>query len=107
MATRSDGAALHPQTLALIFKGAVKDSGLADIGSHGLPHTHATMLLEAGVPLKVVSQRLGHSSIAITADAYQHVLDHMQDKAALAMRGLGPRASVRLLNRHRTVAVGH
>ncbi len=94
VATRADGAALHPQTLALIFKRAVKDSGLADIGLHGLRHTHATMLLEAGVPLKVVSERLGHSSIAITADTYQHVLDHMQDKAALAMRGLGPRLRV-------------
>ena len=90
VATRADGAALHPQTLALIFKRAFKDSGLADIGLHGLRHTHATMLLEAGVPLKVVSERLGHSSIAMTADTYQHVLDHMQDKAALAMRGLGP-----------------
>ena len=40
------------------------------------------------MPLKVVSERLGHS--AITADTYQHVFDHMQDKAALAMRGLGP-----------------
>ena len=46
------------------------------------------MLLEAGVPLKVVSERLGHSTISITADTYQHVLDHMQDQAADAMRGL-------------------
>lgn len=58
---------------------------------HGLRHTHATMLLEAGVPLKVVSERLGHSSVSITADTYQHVLDHMQDKAAEALRGLMPR----------------
>ena len=52
--------------------------------------TRTRQCFEAGVPLKVVSERLGHSSIAITADTYQHVLDHMQDKAALAMRGLGP-----------------
>ena len=66
-------------------------AGLPDVGLHGLRHTHATMLLEAGVPLKVVSERLGHSSISITADTYQHVLDHMQDKAAEAIRGLIPR----------------
>jgi integrase len=88
--TQPDGSMIHPQTLALAFKRAVEAAKLGDIGLHGLRHTHATMLLEAGVPLKVVSERLGHSSIAITADTYQHVLDHMQDKAAEAMRGLLP-----------------
>jgi integrase len=86
--TQPDGSLVHPQTLALQFKRAVAGSGLPDVGLHGLRHTHATMLLEAGVPLKVVSERLGHSTISITADTYQHVLDHMQDRAADAMRGL-------------------
>ena len=40
------------------------------------------MLLEAGVPLKDVSERLGHSTISIAADTYQHVPDHMLDEAA-------------------------
>lgn len=40
------------------------------------------MLLLTGVPLKVVSERLGHSSVQITADTYQHVLDHMQQETA-------------------------
>jgi integrase len=86
--TAVDGSLIHPQTLALQFKRAVASSGLPDVGMHGLRHTHATMLLEAGVPLKVVSERLGHSTISITAGTYQHVLDHMQDQAADAMRGL-------------------
>ena len=86
--TQTDGSMIHPQTLALQFKRAVEASKAPDTGLHGLRHTHATMLLEAGVPLKVVSERLGHSSISLTADTYQHVLDHMQDQAAEAMCGL-------------------
>lgn len=44
-------------------------------------HTCATLLLEAGVPLKVVSERLGHRTIAVTADIYSHVLPTMQQGA--------------------------
>jgi integrase len=39
-------------------------------------------MLEQGVPLKVVTERLGHSSIQVTADLYQHVGEHMQEEAA-------------------------
>ena len=49
---------------------------------HDLRHTHATMLLRAGVHPKVVSERLGHASIAITLDVYSHVLPGMQEAAA-------------------------
>ncbi|WP_407929326.1 tyrosine-type recombinase/integrase [Alicyclobacillus fructus] len=48
---------------------------------HGLRHTHATWLLESGVDLKVVSERLGHSSITVTADIYAHVTDALQREA--------------------------
>ncbi len=49
---------------------------------HGLRHTHATALIAAGVPVKVVSERLGHASVLITQDIYTHVLPHMQTQAA-------------------------
>jgi integrase len=49
---------------------------------HDLRHTHATLLLKAGVPLKVVSERLGHSTPAFTMTVYQHVLPGMQRDAA-------------------------
>jgi integrase len=39
-------------------------------------------MLEAGTPLKVVSERLGHASTAVTSDLYQHATEHMQDDAA-------------------------
>jgi integrase len=57
---------------------------------HDLRHTAATLLLGAGVPLKVVSDTLGHSTIAITADTYAHVTPELRREAAAGMdRALG------------------
>jgi integrase len=47
--------------------------------------THATILLRAGVHPKVVSERLGHSTVGITLDVYSHVLPDMQEQAAQAI----------------------
>jgi integrase len=55
---------------------------LPRIRLHDLRHTHATLLLKEGVPPKVVSERLGHSSVAFTMQVYQHVLPGMQADAA-------------------------
>lgn len=55
---------------------------LPAIRIHDLRHTHATLLLAAGVPVKVVSERLGHSPVTITMEIYQHVLPGMQAEAA-------------------------
>lgn len=52
------------------------------IRPHDTRHTAATLLLEAGIPVKVVSEHLGHSTTSITADFYQHVAPHMQEEAA-------------------------
>ena len=52
---------------------------------HGLRHAHATLLLESGVNPKVVSERLGHATIATTMDVYSHVLPGIQEAAALAL----------------------
>ncbi|MGO9582345.1 MAG: tyrosine-type recombinase/integrase [Acidimicrobiales bacterium] len=49
---------------------------------HDLRHTHATLLLKAGIPIKVVSERLGHATPAFTMSTYQHVLPGMQAEAA-------------------------
>lgn len=49
---------------------------------YDLRHSHATLLLKAGVHAKVVSERLGHSTIALTLDVYSHVLPSMQAEAA-------------------------
>jgi len=52
---------------------------------HGLRHAHATMLLEEGFNPKIVSERLGHATIATTMDIYSHALPGMQEAAALAV----------------------
>jgi Site-specific recombinase XerD len=79
------GAPIHPQYVSDTFERRVKAAGLPRIRLHDTRHTSATLLLDEGVPLKVVSERLGHSSVSITADLYQHVLEHMQDEAASAV----------------------
>ena len=48
---------------------------------HDLRHTHATLMLKAGVHPKIVSERLGHASIGITLDTYSHVLPGLQEEA--------------------------
>ena len=54
----------------------------ARIRLHDLRHTHATLALRAGIHPKVVSERLGHATIAITLDTYSHAIPAMQEEAA-------------------------
>jgi integrase len=67
------------------FKPLVKRAGVPEIRFHDLRHTAATILLLEGVNPKVVSEMLGHASVAITLDLYSHVLPNMQRDAAAAM----------------------
>jgi len=67
------------------FKPLLKRAGLPHFRFHDLRHTCATLLLTKNVNPKVVSEMLGHSSIAITLDTYSHVLPNMQDSAARAL----------------------
>ena len=67
------------------FKPLLKHAGLPQIRFHDLRHTCATLLLSKNVNPKVVSEMLGHATIAITLDTYSHVLPDMQDGAAKAM----------------------
>jgi len=71
--TCEDGEPLHPQRLTTMLAARAKRAGLPVVRFHALRHGHATAALEAGVPMKVVSDRLGHSSIVVTANCYSHV----------------------------------
>jgi len=55
---------------------------------HDLRHTHGTLLIQAGVPVKVVSEPLGHGHPAFTIETYQHVLPGMQADAARTFQQL-------------------
>ena len=67
----------------------LKKTGIpTDLTLYGLRHSCATLMLAAGVHPKVVSERLGHSSITITLDIYSHVMPNMQIEATEKMSGL-------------------
>jgi integrase len=78
------GRPLSPTVVSHAFRDAADALGLS-VRLHDLRHTYASTLLRAGVPLKVVSEALGHSSIATTADVYGHLEDTTRRQAADAM----------------------
>jgi integrase len=77
----SDGSFIHPAKVTRMFDRHVRASGLRCIRLHDLRHTHATLALQAGVHPKVVSERLGHSTVSLTLDVYSHALQHIQKEA--------------------------
>jgi integrase len=80
--TLHDGRPVSPDVLTRAFERAVDASKLPKLSLHGLRHSHATAALVAGVPLKVVADRLGHSSIRVTGDVYSHVVAGLDEDAA-------------------------
>lgn len=78
---RSDGTPFPNTTLDNSFKAALKFIGHDPMPIHSTRHTHAVMMLEAGATMKEVQERLGHSSIQITADIYSHVTKLMKNRA--------------------------
>lgn len=79
---RGDGTLLHPNVALATFGRLTKAAGLPHIRFHDLRHTSATLALADGVHPKIVSERLGHSSVAMTLDRYSHVSLNMQRDAA-------------------------
>jgi integrase len=88
---REDGNQLHPEHVADTFQRIYQEAGLPPIRLHDLRHTAASLALQAGVPMKVVSEQLGHSSLGITADTYTSVLPAVAQAAAEAVAGIVPR----------------
>ena len=70
------------------FRPILEQAGLPSIRLYDLRHTAATLAVAAGVPVKVVSEQLGHASAAFTLDVYSHVLPQMQEEAAARVEGL-------------------
>lgn len=66
----------------------IKTAGVKAIKFHGLRHTCATLLFQAGVPVKVIQERLGHKRVEITLGIYAHVLPSMQQDAAAKLAAL-------------------
>lgn len=80
--TRADGRTLVPEYVSRTFRTAAAAAGVPVIRFHDLRHTTATLALAGGVAMRVVSERLGHSTIAITSDLYTKVYDETAREAA-------------------------
>ena len=78
---REDGSPVLAGSFSKHFSKMVREAGLPPIRLHDLRHTHASIALHAGVPIKVVSDRLGHADPAFTLRLYAHVLPSMQAEA--------------------------
>jgi integrase len=85
---RKDGRPLHPDWISKTFQVAVKGADVPRIRLHDLRHTWASLALAAGVHPKVVSERLGHTSVSFTIDRYQHVMPGLQEDAAAKVAAL-------------------
>lgn len=95
MFTQENGEWLHPGTLTDQFERLVELSGLPPIRMHDLRHVAASLMLAAGVDVKIVSETLGHSDSRITRDIYQSVMPKAARDAAEATAAMVPRGTVR------------
>jgi integrase len=77
-----DGSCLKPDAVSAAFVRRVCAAGLPRLTLKGLRHTWATLALERGIHPRVVQERLGHSTIAITLGIYSHVAPTLHDEAA-------------------------
>jgi integrase len=82
------GDPLHPDAVSATFERQVRRYGLRRLSLHGLRHTWATLALESGVHPRVVQERLGHSTIAITLGIYSHVSPTLDSDAARTVAAL-------------------
>lgn len=84
-----EGAPLHRNTITKQFHARVKAADLVRLRPHDLRHTYGSLLMSQGVPLKTISDLMGHASIDVTADIYLHSLDvQVRDTARSVERAL-------------------
>ena len=80
-----EGEPIDPCVLGHSFKRIAKRIGLEDVRFHDLRHTFASLMLLRGAKPKVISEALGHSSVAFTMDVYSHIIDGMQEDAMVLL----------------------
>lgn len=80
--TRDDGSPMRLAYLNDKLSALIKKHKLHGVTIHGLRHTHASLLFEAGASIKEVQERLGHSDIQMTMNIYTHVTDDLKEQTA-------------------------
>ena len=79
------GTPLHPSNMRIDFNRVLEAAGIPRIRFHDLRHTAASLMLNHGVPVIVVSKILGHAKPSTTLDIYGHLIHEMQGEAARVM----------------------
>jgi len=85
-----EGKPLDPCVLTHNFTRIAKRAGLNGVRFHDLRHTFASLMLLRGAKPKVISEALGHSSVAFTMDVYSHIIEGMQEDAMALLDGVLP-----------------
>lgn len=84
------GGMITPQALVNNFKAALKKCGLPDMRFHDIRHSYATLCIDMNIPIKVVSQALGHSSTAITDAVYADSISTKRELANIISKAINP-----------------
>jgi integrase len=79
--SNAEGEPIDPGVLSHNFARLAKRAGLKNVRFHDLRHTFASLMLLRGAKPKVISEALGHSSVAFTMDTYSHIIEGMQSEA--------------------------
>ncbi len=82
-----DGKPIHPNTIRDAWHKVAAEARL-QLRFHDSRHVHASLLLQQGVHPKVVSERLGHSTVGVTLDIYSHVVPGLQAQVATQLEEL-------------------
>ena len=85
---REDGSYITPRTMQHTSHTIHHNLNIKDFDYHSLRHTHATVLLEKGAPLKYIQQRLGHKKIDVTVNVYQHLTDDLRKQGTDILNGI-------------------
>jgi integrase len=80
-----DGGPSRPTNLSSAWAAVAKTIGLTGLSFHSLRHTHASMLIDAGIDVVRISKRLGHADPSITLRVYSHLFEKRDDKSADAI----------------------
>jgi len=83
-----NGQPLHPDTITALFHKLCAQAGLPRIRLHDVRHSYASAALKAGVSPKVISERLGHATVAFTLQTYTHLIPGMDEDAAQVVADL-------------------
>ena len=96
------GEPLSPSTVMNSFKRIRAKAGLSGVRFHDLRHTFASLMLMRGAKPKVISEALGHASVAFTMDTYSHIIEGMQEDAMALLDGVLPNGHVQSFNANLT-----